>query len=235
MGVGGGVAQAQAAARAVDRVAAAHHDLVADPAVQFTMTPVVPPPKPPEWLIHLMQAVGRGFAWIAHFIPDAPYARILLWTVIALLAAVLVWIVVDRVRYGVWRLPQRRRRRGSRSVDSGMDTEPWQPGAAPIREWLAEADALAATGRYAEAVHHLLFRSIEDIGRRRPQAVRPALTSRELAVAGAIPATARDLFARIARLVERSLFGGRPVDADDWQAARTAYADLARPRTWQHG
>jgi hypothetical protein len=63
--------------------------------------------------------------------------------------------------------------------------------------------------------------------------VRPALTSRELAAAEAIPAPARDLFARIARLVERSLFGGRPVAADDWTTARAAYADFALPGTWR--
>ena len=33
-----------------------------------------------------------------------------------------------------------------------------------------EADALAAEGRFAEAIHHLLLRSVEDIGRRRPRA-----------------------------------------------------------------
>ena len=59
------------------------------------------------------------------------------------------------------------------------------------------------------------------------------LTSRELAAAEAIPAPARDLFAGIARLVERSLFGGRPVAADDWTEARAAYADFALPGTWR--
>ena len=113
------------------------------------------------------------------------------------------------------------------------EEESWAPEAAPARSWLREADALAAQGRYAEAVHHLLFRSIEDIGRRRPRLVRPALTSRELAAAEALPPPARSLFARIAGLVERSLFGGRPVEAGDWTAARSAYADLVLPGTWR--
>ena len=92
---------------------------------------------------------------------------------------------------------------------------------------------MAAQGRFAEAVHHLLFRSIEDIAKRRPRLVRPALTSRELAAADAIPGPARELCAGIARLVERSLFGGRAVDADDWASARRAYADFALPGTWR--
>ncbi len=232
-------ARATAPAEAASRLAAAHRDLVADPTVQFHMEPVPPPEKMPDWLEHVLDWVGRAvrpigrfLAWMGHFLPDAPYARILLWGVIALLGVALLWMAVDRIRYGVWRLPTLPRRRSTAVAADDMDE--WTPPAAPMREWLAEADELAGAGRYAEAVHHLLFRSVEDIGKRRPQAVRPASTSRELANASAIPPGVRDLFARIARLVERSLFGGRPVDAEDWQAARTAYADLVQPRTWRH-
>jgi hypothetical protein len=114
-----------------------------------------------------------------------------------------------------------------------MPEEAWAPEAAPARAWLNEADAMARQGRFAEAVHHLLTRSIEDIARRRPRLVRPALTSRELAAATDIPPSARDLFAGIARLVEKSLFGGRPVSAEDWETARAAYADFALPGTWR--
>ena len=48
-----------------------------------------------------------------------------------------------------------------------------------------------------------------------------------------MPSGARDLFARIARLVERSLFGGRPVGEADWSAARAAYADFVLPGAWR--
>ena len=227
-------------AAAASRLVAAHRDLVADPDVQFRMVPVPPAAKLPPWLDHFLHWLGRGLrpigrflAWIGHFIPDAPYARILLWSVIAILAAGLLWMVIERIRYGVWRRPRLNRRRRVEIAPDEMDD--WQPQSAPLHEWLAEADALAREGHYAQAVHHLLFRSVEDIGNRRPQAVRPASTSRELANTGAIPPAVRDLFAHIARLVERSLFGGRPVSEGDWQAARQAYADLAQPRTWRLG
>jgi hypothetical protein len=59
------------------------------------------------------------------------------------------------------------------------------------------------------------------------------LTSRELAAAPGLPEQARSLFARIAASVERSLFGGRPVDGEEWSAARAAYADLVLPGTWK--
>lgn len=229
--------KAQEAAVAADRLAAAHEALKADPSIQFSMAPVTPPPPPPkwlrdfaEWLGDALKPVGRFFRWIGSFMPDAPYARIFLWTVLAVAALALAMMIYLRIRAGEWHLPRRRR---AEPVEPGPEEEEWAPEAAPARSWLREADALAAEGRYAEAVHHLLFRSIEDIGRRRPRLVRPALTSRELASAQALPPSARSLFARIAGLVERSLFGGRPVDSGDWTAARSAYADLVLPGTWR--
>ena len=218
-------------------MAAAHDALKADPSIQFSLQPAPPPPQPPrwlrefgEWLVETLRPVGRLLDWIAGFMPDAPYARIFLWAVLAIAALALAAAIYQRIRHGEWRLPRRRR---AVPVEPGAEEETWSPEGAPARSWLREADALAAQGRYAEAVRHLLFRSIEDIGRRRPRLVRPALTSRELAAAEALPPPARSLFARIAGLVERSLFGGRAVDAGDWSAARAAYADLVLPGTWR--
>jgi len=198
----------------------------------------VRPPAPPpkwvrdffEWLGEILKPIGRFFQWIGSFLPDAPYARIFLWTVLALAAAAFLVMVWRRIRDGEWSLPRPRR---AIAADPGPEEESWAPDAAPARSWLREADELAAEGRYAEAIRHLLFRSIDDIGRRRPRLVRPALISRELARAEALPPPARSLFARIAELVERSLFGGRAVDSGDWSAARAAYADLVLPGTWR--
>ncbi|MGE5722219.1 MAG: DUF4129 domain-containing protein [Sphingomonadales bacterium] len=229
--------QTNEAASAAERLAAAHKALTAASSVQFDMPPAPPPPQTPawlraflEWLEHALKPVGRLFRWIGSFLPDAPYARILFWTVIALAAAALLGLVYQRLRHGEWRLPRRRSRF---AAEAEAEEASRAPEAAPAQAWLEEADALAAQGRFAEAAHHLLFRSVEDIARRRPSLVRPALTSRELASASAVPPTARELFARIAALVERSLFGGRAVDAGDWTSARAAYADFVLPRAWR--
>jgi hypothetical protein len=227
-----------AAAAAADRFAAAHAALKADHSIQFTLQPAPKPPAPPQWMVDFfdrlgraLRPIGRMLNWIGSFFPDAPYARIFLWSVLAIAAALLLWVAYQRLRHGVWRLPRRRRAASALVVEA--EEEAWAPDAAPVRAWLREADLLAEQGRYAEAVHHLLFRSIEDIAKRRPRLVRPALTSRELAGADAIPGPARDLFSGIARLVERSLFGGRPVNAEDWGSARAAYADFALPGAWR--
>jgi hypothetical protein len=237
--VSGGTSQqgAQQGAAASDRFAAAHAALKADPTVQFTLQRAPPPPQPPlwlkqlgEWLERVLKPIGRFFAWIDRWMPHWPFARIFLWSVLAIVAATLLWMAYQRIRHGEWRLPSFKR---NRPVAVELAEEDWAPEAAPVHEWLREADALAAQGRYAEAVHHLLRRSIDDIARRRPRLVRPALTSRELSASDAIPASARDLFSGIARLVERSLFGGRPVGEADWTGARAAYRNFALPGTWR--
>jgi hypothetical protein len=213
----------------------AWRSLRADGAVQFELTPAPPPPHAPDWLRTLghwladvFRPVGHFLAWVTSLMPEAPYARILLWAVLVVAALALLWLLVQRFRTGEWRLPRWRR-----GVVEGEADEEWMPEAAPVRAWLEEADALAARGQFAEAVHHLLRRSIDDIADRRPQLVRPALTSRDIAGAEGIPGQARTLFRPIVAIVERSLFGGRPVSADEWSATRQAYADFALPQAWR--
>jgi hypothetical protein len=219
-----------------DRFATAHAALKADPKVQFDLSQAPPPPQTPgwlkatfDWLGHVLEPVGRFLAWLASYLPDAPIARFLLWTVIALAVAALLWGIFQRLKTGEWRLPNFRQK----VLPAADMEEEWAPDHNPARSWLQEADALAAEGRFAEAAHHLLFRSIEDISNRRPNLVRPALTSREIASANAIPNQARSIFLGLVGLVERSLFGGRPVGELDWTSVRAAYADFILQQAWR--
>lgn len=225
----------QTAERSGADFAAAHRALVHDPSVQFQLLPIEPPAPPPawlktfaEWLGWAMRPVAQFFRWIDALLPAGIAVRVLFWGVIAIAVAAVVAIVIGRLRGGRWRLPRRRPRTGP--LD---DADDWRPAAAPARRWLEEAEALAAAGRYAEAAHHLLRRSVEDIATRRPLLVQPALTARELAGAEAVPPPARALFADIAALVERSLFGGRAVNAAEWHTARDAYARFTLGRSWE--
>lgn len=237
MGQGQTTASSNLAADYGGDFASAHQALKADPAIQFNLSPAPPPPQPPqwikqliEWLDRVLKPVERLFDWIGSFMPDAPLARFLLWTVLAIAAATLLVLIYLRLRHGEWHLPWRR---GKAVELIPVEEEEWRPEAAPARSWLEEADALAAKGRFAEAIHHLLLRSIDDVARRRPKLVRPALTSRELSTSEGIPASARQLFTAIAARVEHSLFGGREVGPADWNEARTAYADFALPKAWR--
>ena len=183
--------------------------------------PPAPPPPTPEWLRSLFDAIGNFFQW------SAPAAKPLMWIGVALLVLFLLYHFVPAFARWVDNLPFRRKAAGDDAED-GIGLA--EAGAA--RALLAEADALAAEGRFAEAVHLLLYRSVEDIENRRPGLVRPAMTSRDLAEARDLPAAARDAFSRIARAVEISLFGGRSIDAGAWQTCRGAYAELTVPKNW---
>ena len=194
---------------------------IAGGEIQTGFPPPPPPPAPtPEWLKSLFGAVADFFQW------SAPALKPLLWIgAILFLLFILYHFVpafagwVDDIRF--------RRKRTTADEGSTGQTE-----AGAARALLAEADALASEGRFAEAVHLLLYRSVEDISDRRPGLVRPAMTSRDLAEARDLPAVARSAFSRIARAVEISLFGGRAIDAGAWQQCRSAYTELTVPQNW---
>ncbi|MDT7529839.1 DUF4129 domain-containing protein [Sphingopyxis sp. SE2] len=200
----------------------AYSQTIAGGEIQTAFPPPPPPPPPtPEWLKSLLNAIGNFFEW------SAPAAKPLMWIGIALILLFLLYHFVpafarwvDNLRFG--------RKRG----DADADDPVGQAEAGAARALLAEADALAAEGRFAEAVHLLLYRSVEDIEGRRPGLVKPAMTSRDLADAHDLPSVARGAFGRIARAVEISLFGGRSIDAGAWEQCRAAYAELTVPKNW---
>lgn len=195
---------------------------VAGGEIQTAFPPPPPPPAPPpEWLTSLYEAIGRFFDW------SAPAAKPLMWVAVALVALYILYHFVPAFARWVDALRFRGRRSDADDADRAGAAE-----AGAARVLLAEADALAAAGRFAEAVHLLLHRSVEDIETRRPGLVKPAMTSRDLAEARDLPPVARGAFSRIARAVEISLFGGRAIDAGAWDQCRAAYADLTVARNW---
>lgn len=117
-------------------------------------------------------------------------------------------------------------RRGSSSrgdvADSALASVP-----APTTE---EIEALAAAGRYAEAIHLLLLRSLlhlQQEGRRRwPR----AYTSREILARGRLDERLREPLRVLVESVERSRFGARPIGADDYAACSRRAAEVA---AWQ--
>lgn len=199
-----------------DAFAAAHRDLRTDSSIQFEFEAFTPPVVP-EWLKWLGETL----------VAIAPALRVLFWIAVVALAVFLLVMIARRIASGAWAWPWGRR---TAIADTAPD---WRPQAAPARALLREADALAADQRYSEAAHLLLFRSIEEIDARRPDVVRPALTSRDIARAGTIPDAPRTAFASIVALVERSLFGGRALAETDWRQCRAAYEQFAFAESWR--
>lgn len=174
-------------------------------------------PAVPEWL----QALGRLLEALF-----APIGRLLgmSWPVFQY---VLIGLAALLVLFVLWRLllPLLAFWRGRRR---GVDEEPWAPDRAEAAALLEDADRLAAQGRFGEATHLLLRRSVRHISDARPDWLIPASTAREISALPMLPEAGRRAFATIADRVERCLFALRDLDAQDWAAARAAYADFAR-------
>lgn len=197
---------------AVDR---AHERLLQDHGFQFDRA-MLAPPKPPAWL---------------HWIGDAlkaigPLLKYVFWVGLAVLALLILYAIAREIL--------RLRKPSARPEGPRLVADPpWRPDAGEARDLLAAADGLAREGLFLEAAHLLLLRSVEDIQKHRPKALRVSLTAREIAVLPALPEVARPAFASIAAVVERGLFGGRPVDSADFAACRAAYEAFALPEGWR--
>jgi len=193
---------------------AAHRALAGDRSLQFQMLAPEPPPKPPGWLAALgefLRAIG-------------PVLEVVFWIGLAGIGLAIVWLVVREVLRLRW---------GKRPSPVAAAEPEWRPGAGAALALLADADALAEDGRFAEAVHLLLTRSIQDIDGHIPNTVRPALTMRDIGALKRLPDGARPTFTRIAKVTEASLFGGRSVDRSTFAECRAAYEAFAFPDTWR--
>ena len=210
----GSASSVSGAVAAGDPLARAHAHALADPSLQFAFV-AFKPPEPPGWLKWL----GDFLTWIA------PAMQWVFWLGLAV-AVLTVMVFVGREMGALsWT-----RRKPAKPV--ALTSPEWRPEPAKARALLEDADRLAAQGLYAEAARLLLHRSIDEVEGRRPRAVRPALTTRDIARLDSLPAAARAPFQLIAEVVERSFFGGRDVDRDAFAECRRAYESFALPGAW---
>ena len=208
-------------AQSAQDAAAAWSRVHANPDIQFApIDIVVKSPKEPDWLIALLKFFRTIFEPIGR-------ALGLSWPV---LQWVLVGLAIMLAVYAVWRLSEPLRLGWQRRQTAASGEEEWTPDQAEALALLEDADALAREGRYDEAAHLLLRRSVQQIAAARPDWIGRASTAREIGALPALPDRARGAFAQIAGLVERSLFALRSLSAEDWQTARGAYAAFALER-----
>jgi hypothetical protein len=197
-----------------------------DSDIQYApLPPLKPPQQPevPEWLKNfvewLAQALSKVFGPIGEFLG-------LTWPAMKVIGIALVVLVVLAILW-FWVLRPLLDARRPRCAEEEPE---WSPDRHAAVALLEDADRLAAEGRYGEATHLLLQRSVHHIAEARPDWLQPASTAREIAVLPMLPERARQAFGAIAARVERSLFALRELEAADWQAARAAYADFALQR-----
>jgi len=215
----------QTAAEALNNLDGAHAALLQQQDLQFQLSEAARPELSPfmKWLAKLLEPLGKGLQPVGKAL--APLAPYIFWAGVAIGVAFILFLIGQRLF-----AMKRGLTMGGLKLSPGAET--WRPAPEAARALLEEADRMAAEGRFVEAAHLILLRSIQDIQARRPRAVAVSLTSRDIARLEALPPPARALFSGIAEAVEISLFGGRPLDRDGYARCRDAYSNFVEAGSW---
>ncbi len=193
--------------------------------IQFEEVVVpLPEPREPGWL-------DQVFEWLAALFSPLGNALVAGWPV---LQWILLALAVGALLLLAWRIFSQSGFGGNKAKASQSGHEVlWAPDQDESLALLSDADALAAAGRFDEATHLLLQRSVGQIAAARPDWVAPSSTARELVALPKLSEPARAAFHTITERVERSLFALKSLDRSDWETARQAYADFALSRIEQ--
>ncbi len=144
--------------------------------------------------------------WNFHVPPEVVEA--MLWGALILGVGIVIWSVWDS-------LPVFDR---SRRVVLGADGQ--VIAVDKLAEAQLEADDLANQGQFVEAMHVLLLQSLAELRHRLDLRFAESLTSREILRLSRLSAAARAALATIVRDVERTYFGAKPADIEDYRACR---------------
>lgn len=199
-----------------DQIETAFRRLRRNDSLQFELPEPPPAAETPGWLV----AIGEFIAALFRFL--APILEVLFWLGLGALIFGALYLIAKTIY-------DARQAGLGRKTKAASDAPPplYQPEERQARILLEEIDALAAQGRFEEAVHTLLFRSIQDIDLNRPNVIRRSLTSREIGTLSILTEKAQGAFATIAQIVEQSFFGGQTLGRAEFDRAREAYSALA--------
>ena len=190
-----------------------------DEKLQFELPPAPEPPKL-DWLENFFKAIAKVIDAIM------PLLKILFYIGLGAIIALILYAIA-KVIY------ETRFKREPKVITEEAPPPLYTPDQDQARILLEDVDAMAAEGRYEEAVHELLFRSIQDIDIRRPNTIRRSLTSREIAALKILTPATRDAFAKIGGVVETSYFGGQKIGKAEFDICRAAYAQFAQKSAWK--
>jgi len=191
-----------------------YREIKRDEAYQFELADAIPP-KPrsafSKWFARVIDAIFRVLG---------PILKLAFWLGVGALILGVLYLIGRAIYETHYARPAKK------TKEDEPDIPLYQPAKAQARILLDEVDRLAAEGKYGEAVHTLLFRSIQDIDRNRPNVVRRSLTAREIGNLTVLTPQSRQAFSTIAGVSELSHFGGTPIGQSGFDIARKAYADL---------
>ena len=101
------------------------------------------------------------------------------------------------------------------------------PDRAVVERPLGDADELARHGRFGEAIHVLLLRTLQELARRLPERLPSSLTSREIVERVRMPDEARRALSVLVGAVEVSHFGAATPGAAEFQQCRHHFQTFA--------
>jgi len=141
---------------------------------------------------------------------------------ITLAVAVVVLILAWLIQILVQRMAREHPGAGGEAEAEGGEAE-------PVRELdVEDATRLAAEGRFGEAIHALLLATIQHFAARARMDIQPSRTSRELVRLLPLTGDSRPRFNELVMSVERTLFGGEPAGAEDFQRSLERFRSLVR-------
>lgn len=147
-------------------------------------------------------------------------ASVILWILIGVIGVALVAVIGREIL----QKPAEAGGGGARPDDAVPPPMPLQVAAGT----LDDAERLARSGQFAEAIHTLLLRTFENISR---QAALPAaLTSREILGRVRAADDARAALGQLVSSVEVSIFGGAEPGAADYARCRESFERLLAAR-----
>lgn len=171
--------------------------------------------------------VSRDWSWLQKALSFTEGMAPALRAVLYILCAAAVVLILFAVLKGL--MAWLRRGEDTPIDDEDMDYD------GPVRTrrfdsvgTLSDADALAAQGRFAEAVRVLLFRSLEFLRTGIGDAVFPFLTSREILLVSGLDSAERDALRRIVATEEIAHFGEASLNADAYQTCRADFLVFSR-------
>jgi hypothetical protein len=146
--------------------------------------------------------------------------RLLLWGMVIVIGVLVAsWIASELSRYG-----------GDAELAPADEAADRMQAAAKaiIDRPLGDADELARHGLFAEAIHTLLLRTLQELVRSAAVRVAPATTSREILARVPLLADARSALAGLITAVEITHFGDAPASAADYERCRQQFAVFAQ-------
>jgi hypothetical protein len=147
--------------------------------------------------------------------PLSSLMTLLMWGLVAVIAVLVAsWLVSELAAKGD-------------EAGPALDDEPRgrvrAVRAAILERPLGDADELARRGDFAEAIHTLLLRTLQELARSAAVRVAPATTSREVLARMPLDDEPRAALAGLITAVEITHFGDEPANAADYERCRQQF------------